>query len=108
MEHAVVSFAADEDLFRRAEDQTILPKGRSKAMHELMDKAGANHDRDLWIGIGHLLIRSYDRGDLTPQVSDHFVDSCPEKVFRLFANECPRRRFRNWHYRANRLGIGKH
>lgn len=93
--------------WKRARDRSASPRVRSGGLHNLMDLAQRADDHDLWLRIGRALIRACDDDDLTPQVSDHFVDACPDQIFKQVANASPRKRFKAWHRRANHLGVAK-
>lgn len=96
-------FATLEDELQRSEDYTLTPRTRSGVRHDLMDDAEAHEDVRLWRAIAEHLVRAYKRDDLSPEVSDHFVDACPDEVFKEFAFGGPNNKFHAWRRRAHRL-----
>lgn len=102
-----LSFSHQEvrDLLFTADNYRDKSSKRSSARHALMDLAEATGDDSLWDKVGAILVEACRVDDLSAQVSDHFVDYCPDNVFAKFAKDCPYRRFRGWHRRADKLTL---
>ncbi len=95
--------SADYRQLERLNDQRNEPRTRSAILHDLMDKAEFYNNGSLWREIGNSLIAAYRRDDLSAQVSDHFVNKCPDEVFKDFAKIGPRDKYHNWADRARRF-----
>ncbi len=104
-QQASVEFTADAEYLKRAENFSLAPMVRSGVLHDLMDTAETRGDERLWREIGWVLVRSFKEDDLSAQVSDHFVDKCPESVFKGFARTSPSTRFTRWRKRRVALGL---
>jgi hypothetical protein len=100
---ATISYIHAEMGLGRAENLELPPSVRSGILHDLMDFAETKDDHRLWNQIGWVLVRASKRDDLSTQVSDHFVDHCPDQVFRSFATSNPSRRFKAWKERGFKL-----
>jgi cytosine/adenosine deaminase-related metal-dependent hydrolase len=99
MTAALVLYARDEENLRVSADYvSSTPGARSAARHELMDTAEKRNDLEFWREIARDIIESHKMDDLTPQVSDHFVRTCPDDVFKEFADQGPQQFFR-WRMR---------
>jgi hypothetical protein len=87
----------------RSENYTLEARKRSAERHDLMDIAQSTQDNALWLQIGLALGRACDHDDLTPQVSDHFVEHCPDAVFLQVKHVIPREKFKYWRKRMDEL-----
>lgn len=62
----------------------------------------SGHTED-WLVTGEALVRACDIDDLTPQVSDRFIEHCPVEVFRQVMDGSPSQRFCSWNRRRKSL-----
>ncbi len=88
----------------RSEDYSLLPSVRSGIRHELIDEAHRRDDNRFWREVARALVKAHGQDDLSGQVSDHFVNLCPDHIFREFTGKSPRHTFKNWSKRARRMG----
>lgn len=107
MGKTVFSHAERRNLLFKAANYRESSWKRSSARHALMDMAEALGDGSLWTEVGVILVDACRVDDLSAQVSDHFVDYCPESVFAKFTDSCPRHRFRGWRNRAIKIKKGE-
>jgi hypothetical protein len=96
------TLSVDQEL-EKSNDFTLECQVRSAIFHDLMDRAEADSDHDLWYKIGGAVIVAYQNDDLSAQVSDHFVRACPDDVFKDFAYIGPCDKYRNWKKRARQF-----
>ena len=92
-----------EDELERARDFTLHYKKRAAIWHGLMDVAEATEDDELWNEIGEIIIIAFNRDDVSAKISDHFVDKCPDEIFRKYAMQGPHDRFVAWRKRARAM-----
>lgn len=92
-----------ENELERARDTTLNYKARSAIWHGLMDVAELWQDDALWNEIGEIIILAFSRDDVSAKISDHFVEKCPDVVFRKYALQGPHDRYVRWRQRTQEL-----
>jgi len=89
-------------LIYRSENPKCRSEQRNRMRHKLLNLAIEVNEYDVWLKIANAFVRACNADDLTPQVSDRFVDHCPEKVFRVLGPEVsPYERFSGWRKRID-------
>lgn len=103
MTGALVIYARDEENLKISSDyHTSTPGARSAARHELMDTAEERDDLEFWREVARAIIAAHEQFDVSTQVSDHFVRTCPPEVFLEYADHGPLQ-FVRWRSRRDSL-----
>lgn len=81
---------------KKSENYQASGSARSGARHDFIRLAEILNDESHWLKAGLALIRAAEVDDLTPQVSDHFIDVCPDSIFAQLPVKSAAMRFTGW------------
>jgi hypothetical protein len=86
-------------VIERSENRSNSASARSGARHDFIRLAESLNDELHWLKAGLALIRAAEWDDLTPQVSDQFVEVCPDSIFAQLPSDSRAMRFVGWRKR---------
>ena len=81
---------------KKSENYDVSATVRSLARHDFIRLAESLDDELHWLKAGLALIRAAEFDDLTPQVSDHFIEVCPDSIFEQLPARSDAMRFTGW------------
>jgi len=88
----------------RSENYHLSPMIRSGIRHDLIDEAIVLHDDEFWLKVGRVLMKAAHENDLSPQVSDRFVNNAPDDVFtKIVCENTHQPPFKAWRKRGIEL-----